>query len=76
MRSGCSGLTFQACMAACLDNVQFARAVDCLAENQAYDACQARVAPGLANWTCFDGFMPSPPSCDPVLNDLLTCEGF
>lgn len=76
MRSGCSGLTFQACMAACLDNVQFGRAVGCLAENQAYDACQARVAPGTANWTCFDGFMPSPPSCDPILNDLLTCEGF
>ncbi len=80
MRSGCPSLTFQNCMAACSDNVQFTRDVtpECLAQNQAWDACQARVPPGTANWTCSSvpGFMPGAPACDGLLNDLFACEGF
>jgi hypothetical protein len=80
MRSGCPSLTFQSCMAAFLDNLQFTRDVtpECLPQNQAWDACQARTAPGAANWLCspVPGFMPGAPACDALLNDLFTCEGF
>jgi hypothetical protein len=80
MRSGCPSLTFQNCMDSFLSNIQFTRDVtpECLPQNQAWDACQARVAAGTANWTCspVPGFMPGAPACDAQLNDLFACEGF
>lgn len=80
MRSGCPGLTFESCMAAFLGNLQFTLDVtpECLPQNQAWDACQARAAPGPASWSCspIPGFMPGAPACDPRLDELLACQGF
>ena len=80
MRSGCPALTFESCMAAFLDNLEFTRDVtpECLPQNQAWDACQAHTAAGVANWQCspVPGFMPGAPACDGLLNDLFTCQGF
>ena len=79
MRSGCPGITFQSCVAECLDNLEFTSDVmpECLSVNQAWDACLARVAPGASNWVCSPVmFNPDAPACDPQLDDLLTCWGF
>ena len=60
-----------------MDQVLFTREVfpEYVPQQQAADACVARVAPGVANWTCSPGFVPTAPGCDAAINDLLTCYG-
>ncbi len=79
LRSGCPGLSFEACENECLSQVSFTREVtpECMPQQQAWDACTARVAPGSANWLCSPFlFIPTAPACDALLDELFTCSGF
>jgi hypothetical protein len=79
LRSGCPGLTFQACMSQCLDQVGFTNDVfpECIPQQQADDGCVARVPPGAANWVCSPfGFLPTAPACAAADTALADCEAF
>lgn len=76
LRSGCDDMPdFPGCMSLTRDNAQFIVDAfpDCVDEDQALRACEAKTESGADHWTCNPGSVPFSNDCNPEVDALFSC---